>query len=441
MEALAGIIAMEAPAGNTAMGEVYIEKLSAFGRMLRREGLAAAPRDTEDAARLLAGMDLSDRAKVKTALKTVYASTREEQLIFDRVFDGFFLSEEAMRAQAREQMERERQRARERQQAQDELDEMENRVRLDSGERESYKELPEDARKKLREFLEKYKANVDRSPHLYSEFIHSVFAKALLEQQMRMENAGTGVEEQDPEMGLLYRDIGEFKDSEIPKAISMIQAVARQINGELSAHRQAGAHSGKLDFRRTIRRSLSTGGSLHDLRFRKKHPRKKRLVLLCDVSGSMMQFSEFALRFIQSLNQVAESSRTFLFSETVVEADAFQLQNMDRFRTTVRESGIYGRGTDLGTALETLCAFRPPILNGSTTLIILSDSKTVDTHRAVLALQEAKRLSGRVLWLNPIPERNWKYLKSTMAVRQVCPMIPCSTLKELEDACRKLARA
>ena len=41
MEALAGIIAMEAPAGNTAMDEVYIEKLSAFGRMLRREGLAA----------------------------------------------------------------------------------------------------------------------------------------------------------------------------------------------------------------------------------------------------------------------------------------------------------------------------------------------------------------------------------------------------------------
>ena len=422
------------------MDEVYIEKLSAFGRMLRREGLAAAHRDTEDAARLLAGMDLSNRERVKTALKTVYASTREEQLIFDRVFDGFFLSEEAMRAQARDQLEREQQRARERQQAQEELDGMGNRVRLDSSERESYKELPEDARKKLREFLEKYKGNVDRSPHLYSEFIHSVFAKALLEQQMRMENAGTGVEERDPEMGLLYRDIGEFKDSEIPKAISMIQAVARQINGELSAHRRAGAHSGKLDFRRTIRKSLETGGSLHDLRFRKKHPRRKRLVLLCDVSGSMMQFSEFALRFIQSLNQVAERSRTFLFSETVVEADAFQLQNMDRFRTTVRESGIYGRGTDLGTALERLCAFRPPILNGSTTLIILSDSKTVDTHRAVLALQEAKRLSGRVLWLNPIPERNWKYLKSTMAVSQVCPMIPCSTLKELADACRRLAR-
>ena len=92
------------------MTEIYLEKLSAFGRMLRAEGLNVGPKDTEDGARLLAAMDLQDREQVKTALRTVYASSREEQLTFDRVFDGFFLSEDAMRAQAKEQMEQERQR-------------------------------------------------------------------------------------------------------------------------------------------------------------------------------------------------------------------------------------------------------------------------------------------------------------------------------------------
>ena len=115
-------------------------------------------------------------------------------------------------------------------------------------------------------------------------------------------------------------------------------------------------------------------------------------MILCDVSGSMVQFSEFALRFIQSLNQIAESSQVFLFSESVVQADPFQLQNMDRFRATVRDSGIYGRGTNLGLALETLCAMRPPVLNGATTLLILSDTKTIDQPRAVAAVREA---SGR----------------------------------------------
>lgn len=422
------------------MADVYLEKLSAFGRMLRAEGLGIGPKDTEDAARLLSCLNLQDRETVKTALRTVYATNREEQLTFDRVFDGFFLSEDAMRRQAKERMEEEQRQAQQRQQAREELDAMQSRVNLNDREKEGYQELPQDARQKLREFLEKYKGNVDRSPHLYSEFIHSVFAKALLEQQMRMENAGLGSDAQDPEMGLLYRDIGDFPDSQIPKAISMIEALARQLNGELSARRKSASHSGHLDFRKTIRSSLSTGGTLHDLKFRKKHPKKKHLVILCDVSGSMMQFSEFALRFIQSLNQVAESSRTFLFSETIVEADPFQLQNMDRFRATVRASGIYGRGTDLGTALETLCASAPPILNGATTLLILSDTKTVDTKRAALALQEAKRLSGRVLWLNPIPERNWKYLKSTAAMSALVPMIPCSTLRELAEGCRRLAK-
>ena len=161
-------------------------------------------------------------------------------------------------------------------------------------------------------------------------------------------------------------------------------------------------------------------------------------MLLCDVSGSMMQFSEFALRFIQSLNQVSDSSRAFLFSENLVEADAFSLQNMDLFRGYVKESGVFGRGTDLGTALETLCALQPAALNDATTLLILSDTKTIDQPRAVAALKEAKRLAGRVIWLNPIPESKWQYLRSTQTISTICQMIPCSTLRDLANACRRL---
>ena len=418
--------------------EVYLEKLSAFARILRMEGLSVSPRDTEDAAAILTRLGFEDRETVKTALMTVYAKSREEQLKFGSAFDGFFLSEEAIRAQARQRAEEERQRQEQMAQAGEELEQIGERVRLDEKERQSYRELPQEARQKLRDFLNRYKGNVDRSPQLYSEFIHSVFAKTMMEQQMLLENAGVGAEELDPELGLLCRDIGAFRDSEIPKAIALIQNVARQINGELSAKRRGQGSSGKLDFRRTIRGSLSTGGSLHRLYFRKPRTRRRRLVILCDVSGSMVQFSEFALRFIQSLNQVAESSRTFLFSETIVEADAFQLQNMDRFRDTVRASGIYGRGTDLGLALKSLCDTRPPVLNQNTTLLILSDTKTVDTARALLWLREAKRQSGKLLWLNPIPERNWKYIKSVGAVQTMAPMIPCSTLGELAAACRRL---
>ncbi len=419
---------------------VYLEKLSSFSRMLRLEGLTISPKETEDASRLLITLGMEDRQRVKTALRTVYAKSREEQITFDRVFDGFFISEERMRQQAKEQMEREKELQQHRQEAEEELQLGGKPMDLDESQRETYAAMPEEARQRLRSFMDKYRGTAERNPELYGDFIHSVFAKAILEQQMLMENVGLGGQEVDPEIGILYRDISEFKDTEIPKAIEAIQSVARQINGELSAKRKSGGHSGKLDFRRTIRKGLETGGSLYHLRYKKKRVHRKHLVLLCDVSGSMVQFSEFALRFIQSLNQVAESSRTFLFSETMTEVDAFKLQNMDLFRSFVKDSGIYGRGTDLGTALTELCTMQPAALNASTTLLILSDTKTIDQPRAVKALMEAKRLSGRVIWLNPIPENKWQYIRSVQTMAAICPMVPCSTLRELAAACRRLAQ-
>ena len=416
---------------------VYLEKLSAFSRMLRLEGLTVGPGETADAARILTQVGFDDRELVKVALRTVFAKSREEQLAFDRVFAGFFISEEAMRRQAQEQMAQEQEAAARQAQADRELERMP--VELTDDQRVAYASLAEKERQRLQNFAEKYRDSARNNPELYSNFIHSVFAKSILEQQMRMEDAGIGADAMDPDMGLMYRDIGEFKDTEIPKAIDIIRNVAQRINGQLSARRRNHGRSGKLDFRRTIRKGLETGGSFYRLKYKKRPKRRKHLVLLCDVSGSMVQFSEFALRFIQSLNQVSDSSSTWLFSEAAVEADAFSLQNMDLFRDYVRASGIYGRGTDLGSALATLCAKQPPILNPSTTLLILSDTKTIDQPRAVAALMEAKRLAGRIIWLNPIPENKWKYIRSVQTMASICPMVACDTLSALAAACKRLA--
>ena len=415
---------------------VYLEKISTFSRMLRLEGLPVSPKETADAGQILIDLGLTDREQVKTALRTVYAKSREEQLTFDRVFDGFFISEDAMRRQAQQQMEKEAEMERARREAEEELES----VNLDESQLETYAAMPEEEREKLRRFMDRYKNNAERNPELYSNFIHSVFAKTLLEQQMRMEDAGIGCEAADPELGMLYRDISMFKDTEIPKAISIIQTISRQINGELTAKRKKGGHSGKLDFRRTIRKGLETGGSFYRLRYKKKRNRRKNLVLLCDVSGSMVQFSEFALRFIQSLNQVSESSRVFLFSEEMFEADAFSLQNMDLFRSYVKQCGIYGKGTDLGSALAKLSAMQPPVLNSATTLLILSDTKTIDQPRAVASFLEAKRLAGKVIWLNPIPQRHWKHMRSIQTFSTLCSMVSCSTLRDLASACRRLTQ-
>ena len=87
---------------------VYSEKLSYFSRMLRREGMSVGPKETADACEILVHVGFDDRELVKTALRTVYAKSREEQTTFDRVFDGFFVSEDTMRQQAMAQMQKRR---------------------------------------------------------------------------------------------------------------------------------------------------------------------------------------------------------------------------------------------------------------------------------------------------------------------------------------------
>ena len=84
---------------------VYLEKLSWFSRLLREEGLTVGTQETIDAGKILVSLGFEDREQVKTALRTVYAKSREEQNLFDRVFDGFFLPEERLRQLVKEPLE------------------------------------------------------------------------------------------------------------------------------------------------------------------------------------------------------------------------------------------------------------------------------------------------------------------------------------------------
>lgn len=419
---------------------VYVEKLTAFSALLREEGITAGPQETADACTVLSQMDLSCRETVRDALCAVYAKSREQQLAFYRAFDVYFISAEMRETVKKRQKEEAEELSRLREQA--EQDFQVNGQTLDIREdlHEVYLHMPEEKREELRRLTEKSKLNMDRSPKLYTNFIRSVFMRFLLEQQMLMEDAAVGVAEADSDTGLLYRDISRFKDTDIPRATALISTIARQLNAELSQKRRRGGHSGQLDFKRTIRKGLETGGSFYRLSYRHKRKKRRQLVMLCDVSGSMLQFSEFALRFLKSMSEVSDNIRIFLFSEELREVDPFALQNMDAFRKYVNTSGLYGRGTDLGKALESLCSLRNSPLTQGSTLLILSDTKTIDVPGAARALYDTQRKAGKVMWLNPIPAGKWQYIQSIQTFSSLCQMIPCSTLEELARACRKLLR-
>ena len=160
--------------------------------------------------------------------------------------------------------------------------------------------------------------------------------------------------------------------------------------------------------------------------------------MLCDVSGSMLQFSEFAIRFVKSLSEVSDHSDIFLFSEQVQRVSPFALQDMDRFSSYVRTSGVWGRGTNIGRALDAVLAASPSVLTPNTVLLVLSDAKSVGLDRAEASLARAAKAAGSVVWMNPIPEAKWPYLKGVSRLKGHCNMVPCGTLDELARACAKL---
>ncbi len=415
-----------------------VGKMSGFVNFLRAQGLAVGIGETQDALRALTLVGFEDRDAVRSTLKALFTGSKREQQVFDRCFDLYFVSAEAFKAnQAAMAQAQQEYEARQRE-LEERLSVQGRPIDLRDDLKDVYARMPQSERDHLKDVVDKFSEKMKHAPKLYEGFIRSVFMKSLMEQQMLLEDAAEGAAQADSDADLMFRDISGFKEADIPRAHQLIDQVTRRINGEIVARRKRAGRSEALDFRRTIRAGLSTGGALCRLRHKPHHSRRKRIVMLCDVSGSMLQFSEFAIRFIKSLSEVSDHSEIFLFSEQVQRVNPFALQNMDLFSSYVRTSGVWGRGTNVGRALDAVLAAAPQVLTPNTVLLVLSDAKSVSLDRAEASLVRTSKAAGSVIWMNPIPEAKWQYLKGVTRLRQHCSMVPCGTLDELARACQRL---
>lgn len=419
----------------------FSERLSLFAQYLRAQGFEVGMKKMQDSYRALAITGFEDREVVKTALCALLAGSRREQEVFSQCFDRFFVDE----AQFQKNIEDDRaaQAAAEeaRIRAEEELTFNGRPIDLREDLKEVYARLSEEQKEQLRKQAKKYEDADRRSPKLYDGFIRSIFMKSLMDIQMMQEDAAEGSAGLNSDADLLMRDISRFRPEEIPRAYALVDQLTRSVNGAVNARRKSSGVGETVDFRRTIRAGISAGGSLHRICKRRRSSRKKRVVMLCDVSASMLQFSEFAIRFMKSMTEISERSDVFLFSEQVQQVSPFALEDMSGFGKYVRRSRAWGKGTNIGRALNYLNALTPPILSPSTVLLILSDAKTVDINRAYAELERANHKAGSVVWLNPIPKDKWKYLSNVQTMSGLCKMLPCSTLHELARACESLSNS
>ena len=221
----------------------YLESLTEFSRLLRREGLTVGLQETMDALEALEVIGFEDRETVRTALRAIFAKSPQEQASFDRLFAHYFVSAERKRENAKAMGAAEEELARRRASLEEDLSVGGKQIPLREDLKEVYLGMPEEEREKLRKKVERYQDSAARHPGLYDNFIQSIFMRTLLEQQMIAEDAGVGAAD-DPDADLLYRDLSSFSDADIPKAVALIQRIAQQISGELTNKRRRGGHSG-----------------------------------------------------------------------------------------------------------------------------------------------------------------------------------------------------
>lgn len=217
-----------------------------------------------------------------------------------------------------------------------------------------------------------------------------------------------------------------------------IQPLARRLATRLTKEQHANGR-GPLDFRRTVRASMATGGVPLSTRHKPKRPHRNELVVLCDVSGSVANFAQFTLLLVYALREHFSGVRAFTFVDTVVEVThEFEpggdvVDTMERLTASIQHAALFGR-TNYGRSFKTFTEQFGDVLGPKSALLILGDARSnyADLQREHLSTMADT--ARHAWWLNPEHRRNWDTGDSAAsAYGAIVDMVECRNLRQLSD--------
>ncbi|MCW2687002.1 MAG: hypothetical protein JWR37_1892 [Mycobacterium sp.] len=216
----------------------------------------------------------------------------------------------------------------------------------------------------------------------------------------------------------------------------VVAPLARTLATRLAARRRR-SRAGQIDLRKTLRKSMSTGGVPIDVVLRKPRPARPELVVLCDVSGSVAGFSHFTLLLVHALRQQFSRVRVFAFIDTTDEVTHLFGPDADlavAVQRITREAGVYTRDghSDYGNAFVSFTEAFPNVLSPRSSLLVLGDARTNYRAPAVDILQHMVTASRHAHWLNPEPKHMWGSGDSAVPrYKDVITMHECRSAKQL----------
>ena len=318
-----------------------------LGRALRDHGVAVTPAEVVTAATALQVIDQNDREEVFLSLRSVFASRVEDFAIFAELFDSL-----------------------------GDRGSMPTAVSL-------VQTRPAAPRRGLAFFLENW-------------------ATSRGEEEGGEPLKVPGASETE---AYAEKDFSAFGKEDLDEVARLARRMVRRLARSPSRRWRPVRRGPRINLRRSLRQSLKTGGEIVELSYKERKPKRTKLVVICDVSGSMDIYSRLLLQFIYGLQNSFARVESFVFATSLSRITGY-LKNKTYERALERlSSKVHGwsGGTRIGDSLAGFNAEWLRRIDKRTVVIILSDGwDTGDPQQLAAALSQLQQRAGRLIWLNPL---------------------------------------
>jgi hypothetical protein len=234
----------------------------------------------------------------------------------------------------------------------------------------------------------------------------------------------------------------EFMHASREEMVALQQAVyplTRAMAARL-AQRRRRRHRGHLDFRKTIRESLSYGGVPADPRFKHPHPTKPEIMVVADISGSVASFARFTLQFVYAMANQFSKVRSWVFIDGIDEVTRFFQESDDvseavqRVNTEADVIWVDGH-SDYGHAFETFYQRHYHEITPKTSMILLGDARNNYHASEAWVVDEMRKRGRHVYWLDPEPRGYWDTGDSIVSeYGKYCDgVFECRNLRQLQQ--------
>jgi uncharacterized protein with von Willebrand factor type A (vWA) domain len=233
----------------------------------------------------------------------------------------------------------------------------------------------------------------------------------------------------------------DFMHASREELVALRKAIApltRKLAVRLARKRRHG-RKGPLDFRSTVRHSLSYGGVPAEPQFRHPRPSKPEIMVVADISGSVAAFARFTLQMVYAISSQFSRVRAFVFIDGIDEVTKYFQNNDDisdaihRINTEADVIWVDGH-SDYGHAFEVFWDRWGREIGPKSTVLMLGDARNNYHASQAWVLAEMAKKARHLYWLNPEPRSYWDTGDSIVGQYAVhCDgAFECRNLKQLE---------